>query len=413
MNKTLRSIITFISSFIVIIALCFAVNQIPKTMVADNIQKSAIEIDNIDNSLIKNVIQTKMNNLVDLYALETVYYSENNIESIFLPKYNEIRPDDDTYVRTAVNMMEINSALDTYPNYAVGQNIFLRLLLIKFTLKQIKMFNLAFFFILSLLFILICEKQKLRSLWISFAIGIILSSSFLASVSLEYMPIILISLVTSIIILCTKNEMPNLFIILGVITAFFDNLGLGIILFSMPQLVSLIKYSSFETPELKHTIKHFLQWFISLSLTVVLKMGVTYFLCKEFSFNYIKDLFSTDTSLITSISSGLYKNISKLLPMVATNAPMANAIIFFIIIFLYMCFIYTYKTKNINNNKVLAFMVVGILPILNLVIFFGRSYNYSYYMYRILLVTIMSMGLIAFECTEFFKPKHKSSDLDF
>lgn len=400
-----KKIIPFISTFIIIIGLGLLVNLIPQSLISDNIIESVKSIENIDDKVFDNLEQSRINNLSEIYTLETIYYSDSGLKSILLPEYNEIRKDDENYIRTAINMLNINSALDNYPNYAIGQNILLRPLFIRFTMSEIKFFNLEFLIILSVLFVLICEKQKLRPLWISYIISLILTQSFLSTVSLQYMPILLISLITSIIILCTKKEIKSLFIVLGVITAFFDNLGLGIILFSMPQLVSLIKYHSFDEPAHKNTIKHFLEWFISLILTIIIKTSLSYFIYKEFSLTYIKELFTINGSFFTTIGSGLYRNIVQLLPMSLNNPPKANMIIFFVIIFIYMSFLYTYKRKGINKNKIIAYVTIGMLPLINLVLFFGYSYTYNYFMHRILLITIMSMMMIAFECSGFFIKK--------
>lgn len=400
-----RYVLPFIITFLVIIGLCILVNFIPKSLVSENIVKSVESIENIDEKLFDSIEQSRVNNLTEIYSLETIYYAQPGLKSILLPEYNEIRKDDLTYIRTAINMLNIDSALDSYPNYAVGQNILLRPLFMKFDITQIKMFNLELLIILTVLFIVICEKQKIRPLWISYVLSLIVTQSFLSTVSLQYMPILLIALITSIIILCTRKEINNLFIILGVITAFFDNLGLGIILFAMPQLVSLVKYHNFDEPANKKTIKHFLEWIISLVLAITIRTGLSYFIYRGFDLAYVKELFTVNGSLAQTIGTGLYQNIVQILPMSLNNAPKANMIIFFVVIFIYMSFLYTYKRNGINKNKIISYITIGAFPIINLILFFGYSYQYNYFMHRILLITIMSMSMIAFECSGFFMKK--------
>lgn len=403
MNKIIKYVLTFFISFVLIVGLCLLVNLIPQSAISANVMDSVEEIDSIDSSnFFSKLEQSKINPLLEIYALETVFYGEPTLESILLPRYNEIRNDDSNYIRTSWNMLNINSALDVNTHYASGQNVILRPLLVNFKLNDIKMFNLEFLVVLSVLFIVVCEKQKLRPLWISFLSAIILSQSFLSALALQYIPILLIALITSIVILCTKKEISNLFILLGVITAFFDSLGLGIILFAMPQLVSLIKYHDFEEPAHKNTIKHFLEWLISLILTIVVKTGISYFIYKQIDLTYIIDLFKSPVSIPLTIGSGLYKCVAQLLPMSPYNPTKANIIIFFVIIFVYMAFLYTYKSKGININKIKSYITIGILPILNLILFFGNTYVNSYYMYRILFVTIMAISMIAFEVSGFF-----------
>lgn len=400
-----RYVLPFIVTFLVIIGLCILVNFIPKSLVSENIVKSVESIENIDEKLFDSIEQSRVNNLTEIYSLETIYYAQPGLKSILLPEYNEIRKDDLTYIRTAINMLNIDSALDSYPNYAVGQNILLRPLFMKFDITQIKMFNLELLIILTVLFIVICEKQKIRPLWISYVLSLIVTQSFLSTVSLQYMPILLIALITSIIILCTRKEINNLFIILGVITAFFDNLGLGIILFAMPQLVSLVKYHNFDEPANKKTIKHFLEWIISLVLAITIRTGLSYFIYRGFDLAYVKELFIVNGSIAQTIGTGLYQNIVQILPMSLNNAPKANMIIFFVVIFIYMSFLYTYKRNGINKNKIISYITIGAFPIINLILFFRYSYQYNYFMHRILLITIMSMSMIAFECSGFFMKK--------
>ena len=150
----------------------------------------------------------------------------------------------------------------------------------------------------------------------------------------------------------------------------------------------------------------FIKWIISFILTFGIKWISTILICD------IKlDLFSNykfDLSIFKIVFNSLYLNISRLLPLNPNNSSTANMVILFVIIFVYMCFLYIYKTKNINHKKITLYIYVALLPIINLIIDYNNFYNNNFSTYRIFFGTIMCMSLIAFEFSGFCKSKNNT-----
>ena len=74
-----KKIIPFISTFIIIIGLGLLVNLISQSLISDNIIESVKSIENIDDKVFDNLEQSRINNLSEIYTLETIYYSDSGL----------------------------------------------------------------------------------------------------------------------------------------------------------------------------------------------------------------------------------------------------------------------------------------------------------------------------------------------
>lgn len=407
MNEKIKDISTFIISILFFICLLLIINFIPQSLIKDNIIKSVQNIKTYEEYELNKLPQIRTNNLEELYMIEVLYYhnSSDNINSTLSANYNQIRKNDTDYISTVQNMMNINSGLDSYGQYWNGMNIILRPLFILFSLTQIKIILGIFLFLLIGLYIYLCEKNNLRRLWISYIIGAIMTGVFLTPISLEYIWTFLVMMVGANLILLIKKDMPSLFVIFGVTTAFFTHHTNALIIFMVMLLTYFEKYKTNENFKkcIISIFKLFIKWMISFVLTIALKWILTSIFC-----NVNLDLINEhklDLSTFQLVFNSIYLNISRLYPLNPNNSSTANMIIFIVVIVVYMYFLYIYKTKNINRKKITLYSYVAFLPIINLIIDYNYFYIYSFSTYRIFLGTIMCAILIAFEMSGFCKSK--------
>lgn len=406
--KNINKISTFLISFLILFIMLIGINSIPQKYIKNNIYNSVEKLNEYsEKNIFRKFTQTRTDNIHDLYTMETIFYnSGNQIKDTILPQYNEIR-NEKTYINDTINQMNINHGLDNY-TYLTGINIILKPLFILFTLNQIKFIGLFTLIALIACFIYLCEKNKLRKLWVSFIAGFLFTYSYLTPLSLNESFALILSLVFSIFILSKENIKNELFIIFGVITAFADGLSMGSLLFVIPFLTYISKNDKYKDYKefLNDFIKKISNWIISLLSTFIIKIGLTYFLYKE---NIISNFYNgvNGKSVISNIGYILYQNITKIFPLKSTNSYSANVIILLLLIFIYMVFLYTYKDKkaNINKIKVLSYIITAIVPILYLIFIYKNAYLYSFVTYRNLLGSIMSLALLAIEVTNFTKIK--------
>lgn len=406
--KNINKISTFLISFLILFIMLIGINSIPQKYIKNNIYNSVEKLNEYsEKNIFHKFTQTRTDNIHDLYIMETIFYnSGNQIKDTILPQYNEIR-NEKTYINDTFNQMNINHGLDNY-TYLTGINIILKPLFILFTLNQIKFIGLFTLIVLIACFIYLCEKNKLRKLWVSFIIGFLFTYSYLTPLSLNESFTLILSLIFSIFILSKENIKNELFIIFGVITAFVDGLSMGSLLFVIPFLTYISKNDKYKDYNefLNDFVKKISNWIISLFSTFIIKIGLTYFLYKE---NIISNFYNgvNGKSVISNIGYILYQNITKIFPLKSTNSYSANVIILLLLIFIYMVFLYTYKDKkaNINKIKVLSYIITAIVPILYLIFIYKNAYLYSFVTYRNLLGSIMSLALLAIEITNFTKIK--------
>ena len=234
--KNINKISTFLISFLILFIMLIGINSIPQKYIKNNIYNSVEKLNEYsEKNIFRKFTQTRTDNIHDLYTMETIFYnSGNQIKDTILPQYNEIR-NEKTYINDTINQMNINHGLDNY-TYLTGINIILKPLFILFTLNQIKFIGLFTLIALIACFIYLCEKNKLRKLWVSFIAGFLFTYSYLTPLSLNESFALILSLVFSIFILSKENIKNELFIIFGVITAFADGLSMGSLLFVIPFL---------------------------------------------------------------------------------------------------------------------------------------------------------------------------------
>ena len=282
----------------------------------------------------------------------------------------------------------------SYGRYWHGQIIFIRSLLIFFNIKTIYYIGIGVFFVLFLILLIkLFNRDKL--LGISFLVGGIVINFFIIPYCFEYIFSFLIAYITTLIVLrMLKKSSKNfdiLFLVIGVITSFFDFLTCETVTICLPLLVYLYLKSKEEKITYKEIIKYCILWFIGYSIMFLLKWLIGYLvLGKEF----ISDMLyhaklriydKSNTANSYFLLSGV--NFVKLIKCLFPFNRIKYAITIFVAIQLLLIYYFMFYEKE--KSKVFKMILIMLIPIARYLVLPSHAFVHYYFVYRALLPIII------------------------
>ena len=289
-----------------------------------------------------------------------------------------------------------------YTRYWFGTIIVLKLLLTFITYATIRYINMIFILTLLVLAILLIQKRLGMRYAIGYAITFILCGIIIIPMSLQFSPVFIITLLSSIfILLLSKKEdfeklLPYVFLIIGGITAFSDLLTCPLLTFGITSiLIVLLRNQKSECTFKDNLFLYFklaIIWIASYALTYLAKWIIASIVLQSnvISSAWKQFMFRTDASNEYDKLSTIQKNFNfyfnKIVLVLLGIFIIINSII--IIVKKY------YKTANYKNIIFLA--ALGFLPYMWYLVLSNHSAIHYWMTYRIQAITMFSILSIVF-----------------
>ena len=343
--------------------------------------------DNFTDAIILTVVINKNeeNNILNK-SLSNYYFMENtNPRESFKSVLNDENKPSKPYVR-----------------YWFGSVAFTRVLLKIFTYEEIRYINFIIIFMLFLISThLIYKKLDIRYALI-FAFSIVFMGIIAIPMSIQYTPVFIITLISSIIILkLYENEKFDkyiyyLFILIGGITAYFDLLTFPLITLGIPLIIAFLLKNQNNEQSLKNNIFFILKiciiWSLSYFGTYFAKWVIASIFLGNNEVKFAFEHFLKRANMEDENKFNRLETISKNFELYFNK---------FTIIYIIGVLIYYLKNiikKNINKKfeyqKIIPLIIIAIFPYIWYSFLTNHSFMHSWMTYRIQSITLFSITAI-------------------
>lgn len=408
-TKYINEIFSYLLVFIATLAILFLgltlTATIPKSKIEDNLKKSATYLEK--NSGIKRLQPGREYTYLHLYAdsvvLNIINCVDTNkpIKSIMWDNYYEtIKMDVNNDFIEAVK--ENKKPNQQYIRYWHGSMIILRPLLMIISLEQMYQVNYILLIILAIaLLIMIWKKSK--KIAIAYIISMIMIAFPIIAMCLEFVWTFYIMFISSIIAINIKKDknLYKLFLIIGMITCFFDFLTTEIITLFVPLLIILaIKKEKDEIQSFKEGAIIFLKscilWFVGYAGMWIAKWTLASIILNINALEYVKDQALLRVNGLQGLDSAkkmyvgaITQNWHTLYPI---NSVKRTSSLWLIIAIFVVFFAIIIDWKKIKNNKSsLILLVIAIMPYIRYLVLANHSYRHSFFTFRSQIITIMAV----------------------
>lgn len=420
MKKTIKYIIIFIVTVLILFLLLVITALIPREKIENNIRESteAFYNDKDRKTLEKTeILGRKQYEYRHIYAdailLNIIYYIDTNnpIESIMEAKYYS--EDGRKQITYDFNKMidEQHEANVQYIRYWHGSMSIIRPLLTFLNLNQIYILNAIILLIGTIILVSIFIKYKLKELIVAYILGLIMCTVLVVHFCLEYYWTFLIMTIVSIlsIILYKKEKKLNiLFMITGIITCYFDFLSTEIITILVPVLIILtIGYKENKIKNFKSGFKFLvisiLFWSIGyvgmwiskwILASIILKINALDYVINDMLFR----INGTGNSEITILEGAtnlplraIDKNIRTIFPIQFLINQKILSLIIFCIVIAEIIFVRKKEIKKLWFSGLL--LIISMIPYIRYFLLASHSFTHYYFTFRAQIVTIIGIVL--------------------
>ncbi len=246
----------------------------------------------------------------------------------------------------------------------------------------------AIYFITSILFLIfglmLFQKTNMVDTLLFF-LGFVFVNSYISQFSMQFAPVLIITLLTSISIIYQNSKSFTrtliIFLVAGAATSFMDLLTTPLITFGLPVLIWIR-----INPNLSFS-KHFgkivlmgVFWIGAYSITWLTKWMLTAFFTDFQIFtNVLNEISSVTNNSPTNLFLPVIKNINQL-PLVFINI---------IFLFQILLLLFFFKPKGIYNA--ILYCLISLIPILWFIIMADHSVRHYWFTYRALSISLIGL----------------------
>lgn len=434
MRKILKYIeVFFITLLILFSLLVITAKLIPRSAISENIKKSTYDFNT--KREIEEVVRkrdyTYKHPYADAMLLNIIYCidSSNATKSVMEAKYFVEYENDPTYIQYNFDEMIDNQIEGNteYMRYWHGSMIFIRPLLMFFSLGQIYTINKIIFWILIVTLLALLIKKKHIALLVTFIIGLIMCYSHVIPTCLEYTWTFDIMLITSIIAILIEKDQKKLdvlFFITGMVTCYFDFLTTELVSIMVPLIFVLgIRYKENRITNIRDTaklvIKEIALWLIAFIGMWVSKWILASAILDINAIEYVKEHIKLRTTgEIIGISKqklpfeAMAKNLFTLYPINIQKRIRKLMMIPIDIVVFEAIFV---KKKKIKEAWIsLIFLFIAITPYIRYLVLANHSYRHYFFTFRSQIITIMALllAIIYSMNMEMFKLRKRTKEKD-
>lgn len=398
MKEFFRYLKVFVLLIVVYVLFSLLSCIIPSKIIQKNIERSAMKLAQEGNypNVVNPQKEYRLDNFTDAMILNQIYSIDNSHPfTSFIFVKHQIKDDMSKVEALAWRIQEPKSPNVIYPRYWHGNTFVARLLFLMGDLFKVRWMLYA---ITSIAFIVFCcaiyKKTNLISV-VAAASGFIFVNFFVTQFSIQFAPVIFLSLLSSILICYNvkrDEKIPMIFFVFGSLTAYMDLLTTPILTLGIPLMVYfLIKKDITENVAFRRSI----QILIIFSLLWVLGYGFTWvskwLIATVFTdMNVIKD--ALDATVYRTQSDANNIEAFTRFDAIGLNASMLlwvyiNSLLCGLLL-LVICF---FRKKGIKNA--LIFILIGMIPYVWYFIVANHSFLHWWFTYRAQAISVSCIFL--------------------
>lgn len=377
-SKLFKYTTTYLLTMIILFTFLFLSQLIPHYLIKDNTIKSIKEM----NIIFKKEKLKKSNYIYekagDIRLLSMIYSENENNPLKSLIEMNYYEKCDYNIQECDKTLIEKKGKLIEYSRYWHGQTILEKTLLIFTTIKTINIINLILILLL-LLFTSIKIYKIDKFLAFAFLATILSTNIIFMTTSMQYIPIMYVTLITSNILITLINKKSQnidlLFLISGITTCFFDFLTTETLSLTIPLILYIYIMNKKQTLNHKEIIRFALLWLLGYSTAFITKWIIC---CIHYGPKQIINIANSAKIRIIDNTQKNYiykilKTLSQIIPFDILNNGGIIGILLLLTTAIY---------NLIYNKKNLIYYTILLVPIMRFIILSAHSFNFYYFTYR-------------------------------
>ena len=331
------------------------------------------------------------------------FYIDNQYDLGANPKYINESNGDVYQTKELYALMHGENIQDSYEyaRYWHGYLVILRPLLALFQYSTIRIILFAITFILlAIMFVLIYKKINLKTA-LAYIIGLMAVNIFIVTQSINEILIFILALVSSIMLIVKQEQIKRIgmfFFIIGSISSFIDLLTAPLVTLGLTAITYfLLLQSKEEKADVKKYIIELLKigiaWSVGYGLTWATKWIITQvFFNRQLIYQAIVQISFRSSSSKISLLDLINRSLTYLSKPVIIVVLCISAIYCIVTIFI------NFKKKiNVKDNikKCIPFAIIFFFPIVWYAVVKQHSNVHIFFTYRILVISIISLIIIA------------------
>ena len=358
----------------ILILLLFGVVKIPTSLVTKNCKQSVSVLNSEKQIYTLGDLAYCRDPNADAVALNIMMTNNSLLKSWYYGKEGN-----EKYLDLTNKYLETGNAEKiSYYEYWHGYQILYKPLLIFMTIKQIRILYFVAYIIMLVYFLYSLYKMKDYFLLFAFLALNLLFITPSAFLSMEFIPVVLLMLLGSILVYkydCYGIILANL----GVVTVFLDFLTAETLTLAIPLLILAYKM---RVSFIKG-IKYCLYWCLSYIGTIFYKLILMSIIYKS---NYVLKFINRYQNHFTTTPRDF-----KMWDMIIDNNFKVVGINYGIAVFITIVFItYIFRTKKMSFENLMLTVLLGLVPILRYTVLLDHSRYLFYFTYRALFATLFS-----------------------
>ena len=420
LKKLVHYIITFILVFLICLGTITAAALIPQKSIRENSKKSAEYYSNVkifEQRLIENEDNTIIDNYADVILVNIIYCqdSSNPLKgSICLEYYSNDKSD----VIESYDEVTHNDNIKTnrfYSRYWHGTMIVLKTLLMVTDIEGIRIINMIFIAILTIVLSVLLIKEKQIGLCISIIGGMLLMSVYVVPFCIEYVSSFVIMFLSSIACILTvkykEKYLGTVFLVSGMLICFFDFLTCETLTFTVPALIVVILlFKNKRLTQFKEGILFIIQkgilWICGYGFMFMPKWAISSVFLKEKAFDEALTNATHRINSTVSNESGLranriFKNIvsMNIFNKTSTYGDLGLRLLIISAVIITILILYK-KNKSCEKDLFKVIGIIMIIPYLRYMFLNNHSSVHYYFTYRAQLPVIAGAIYIIIKCID-------------
>lgn len=420
LKKVLHYIITFILVLLICIGTITLAALIPQKSIEKNSKRSAeyySDVKIFEQMLIENEHNTTIDNYADAVLLNIIYCldSSSPLKSSVCAQYYS--NDEGNVIKSYDEVTHNNNIKPNrfYSRYWHGTMIILKPLLMVTDIEGIRIINMFFITLLTIVLSVLLIKEKETGLCISIIGGMLIMSVYIVPFCIEYVSSFVIMLLSSIACILTikykEKYLGTVFLVSGMLICFFDFLTCETLAFTVPALIAAaLLFRNKKISQFKEGFLFIIQkgtlWICGYGFMFISKWAVSSLYLKEKAFNEALTNAAHRINSLEVNESGLsanriFKNIVSMNIFNGTSTYGDLVLRLLIISAVIFSIIILYK-KNKGCEKEL-FKVIGIImliPYIRYIFLNNHSYVHYYFTYRAQLPVMTGIIYIIIKCID-------------
>ena len=399
----------------ILIGLLYLTAQIPKEVFRKNLLASAKYLSENEDEfyqIVEGDKRTLVHNYADVITFNIMYSVDGKDawdELMMSPFYSDnINPDYPMIELLAERITEEKQADTVYDRYWHGMMVLLRPLFCVFTLSQIRMVMLTLLVGLFVLLSALLWKKGLRTLVATLWIAGILSGYPMIAICMEYVPVWLIMLLSSLAaIKLYQNDsaIANLAVANGVCCAFFDFLTTETVAIVIPLVVVLcLKNKEKQIEDFWQGVRWLLAkgvlWGVAYLGTLFTKWILSSMVLSENRIGFALSMMlkrqgdasvQLGETVFPQQVAAVLTNVRLFLGMQETVSLESVCGVVLIGAFVMLCVIYLFRKKGSACVLPGLLFLLGGVPVIRMLVLHNHSLEHCFFVYRALFATLVCM----------------------